>query len=318
MKQLLLLFLCGICPACRGGGGSWNYKSGDEHGPDHWPGECGGEGQSPINIITEETTKETDVEAFEFADYDQVPLRSVLINNGHSAKLSSEYLSKSMTPRVSGGGLGQSYRFGQVHFHWGDAASLGSEHTVDGAAFALEMHLVHFRDDLEDIGAAVAEGKQDSLAVLGFLFQESETAHPGLDQLLAHFPRIQSAGERLEVPSSALASLIPEQADLSSFWRYEGGLTTPTCNEIVEWTVFKQPLNVSAAQLDQFRSLLTHDGEALVNNFRPTQPLNDRRVRMVQTDSPRWCSVFSPSSALRISCPVTLLGVVSFVIFYQI
>ena len=42
---------------------------------------------------------------------------------------------------------------------------------MDGAAFALEMHLVHFRDDLEDIGAAVAEGKQDSLAVLGFLFQ---------------------------------------------------------------------------------------------------------------------------------------------------
>ena len=63
------------------------------------------------------------------------------------------------------------YRFGQVHFHWGDAASRGSEHTVDGAAFALEMHLVHFKAELEDISAAVAEGKQDSLAVLGFLFQ---------------------------------------------------------------------------------------------------------------------------------------------------
>ena len=37
-----------------------------------------------------------------------------------------------------------------------------------------------------------------------------------------------------QVPSSALASLIPGQADLSGFWRYEGGLTTPTCNEIVE------------------------------------------------------------------------------------
>ena len=97
---------------------------------------------------------------------------------------------------------------------------------------------------------------------------------------MANFPRIQRAGERVEVPSSALASLIPGQADLSGFWRYEGGLTTPTCNEIVEvrsdrgheltfnyftfqWTVFKHPLNISAAQLEQFRSLLTHDGEAL-------------------------------------------------------
>ena len=42
---------------------------------------------------------------------------------------------------------------------------------MDGAAFALEMHLVHFKAELEDISAAVAEGKQDSLAVLGFLFQ---------------------------------------------------------------------------------------------------------------------------------------------------
>ena len=42
---------------------------------------------------------------------------------------------------------------------------------MDGAAFALEMHLVHFKAELEDISSAVAEGKQDSLAVLGFLFQ---------------------------------------------------------------------------------------------------------------------------------------------------
>ena len=68
-------------------------------------------------------------------------------------------------------------RFGQVHFHWGDEPSRGSEHTVDGAAFSLEMHLVHFKAELEDIGAAVAEGKQDSLAVLGFLFQVLNTQY---------------------------------------------------------------------------------------------------------------------------------------------
>ena len=44
-------------------------------------------------FLSAETTKETDVEAFEFSDYDQVPLRSVLVNNGHSAKLKSEFLS---------------------------------------------------------------------------------------------------------------------------------------------------------------------------------------------------------------------------------
>ena len=46
-----------------------------------------------LSNISVDTTEETDVEAFEFSDYDQVPLRSVLVNNGHSAKLSSEFLS---------------------------------------------------------------------------------------------------------------------------------------------------------------------------------------------------------------------------------
>ena len=38
-------------------------------------------------------SEETDVEAFELSDYDQVPLRAVLVNNGHTVKLSAEFLS---------------------------------------------------------------------------------------------------------------------------------------------------------------------------------------------------------------------------------
>ena len=34
---------------------------------------------------------------------------------------------------------------------------------------------------------------------------------------------------------------------------YPGGLTTPPCNEVVTWHNFKQPLTISAAQLQAFR-----------------------------------------------------------------
>ncbi len=55
-------------------------------------------------------------------------------------------------PRVSGGGLpdgggvrGEArFNFAQLHFHWGSSDGRGSEHTVEGSAYPLEMHLVHY------------------------------------------------------------------------------------------------------------------------------------------------------------------------------
>ena len=38
-------------------------------------------------------------------------------------------------------------------------------------------------------------------------------------------------------------------ADTSNFYRYEGSLTTPTCNEAVLWTVFKKEIGISERQV---------------------------------------------------------------------
>ena len=48
------------------------------------------------------------------------------------------------TAQISGGGLEGTYKFAQLHFHWGDTSQQGSEHTLNGKAFPLEVHLVHF------------------------------------------------------------------------------------------------------------------------------------------------------------------------------
>ena len=77
---------------------------------------------------------------------------------------------------------------------------------------------------------------------------------------------------------------------------YSGSLTTPTCNEVVEWINFLTPLKISATQLalfrfDQklilvlqkidhtFRKLMDGKGKEIVDNFRPPQPLNGRTVQ---------------------------------------
>ena len=105
------------------------------------------------------------------SDYDQVPVESVLTNNGHSVKLATTSSSQFLTPKLSGGALPGSYNFAQVHFHWGGDDTRGSEHLVDNQAYPMEMHLVHYKDTNKDIGAALSKGSYDSLAVLGIFFQ---------------------------------------------------------------------------------------------------------------------------------------------------
>lgn len=40
---------------------------------------------------------------------------------------------------VSGGGLPDEYHTIQLHFHWGGPATNGSEHTVDGRRYPMEV-----------------------------------------------------------------------------------------------------------------------------------------------------------------------------------
>ena len=58
---------------------------------------------------------------------------------------------------------------------------------------------------------------------------------------------------------------------------YSGSFTTPPCDEVVHWINFLTPIKISSAQLEVFRTLKSHKGQ-LVNNYRPTQPINEREV----------------------------------------
>jgi carbonic anhydrase len=66
-----------------------------------------------------------------------------------------------------------------------------------------------------------------------------------------------------------LNALLPENR---GYYTYMGSLTTPPCTEDVLWMVFKQPLQVSAEQVNIFSRLYR-------NNARPIQPANGRLVK---------------------------------------
>jgi carbonic anhydrase len=56
-----------------------------------------------------------------------------------------------------------------------------------------------------------------------------------------------------------------------SFYRFPGSLTTPICNEVVNWYVMQNPIEMSEAQIAEYTKHYN-------NTARPLQPLNDRPV----------------------------------------
>lgn len=57
-------------------------------------------------------------------------------------------------------------------------------------------------------------------------------------------------GNTTEIPSNntiSVADMLPK--DVTRYFRYLGSLTTPTCNEVVVWTVFEDSISISADQV---------------------------------------------------------------------
>lgn len=74
-------------------------------------------------------------------------------------------------PYISNGVLAGKYVFSQLHFHWGVNNMEGSEHTVDGCQYPLEMHVVMFKSCYLTQESALKE--KDGIAILVFLLKVS-------------------------------------------------------------------------------------------------------------------------------------------------
>ncbi|XP_073911602.1 carbonic anhydrase 5A, mitochondrial isoform X5 [Castor canadensis] len=207
--------------------------------------------------------------------------------------------------RISGGPLKNHYRLKQFHFHWGASDESGSEHAVDNHVFPAELHIVHWNSvKYPNFKEAVAG--EDGLAVVG-VFLKLGAPHQALQKLVDVLPEIKhkvscaqesaqtdkpnrvepwsTHKERQQDSRAAVgpfdpSCLLPACQD---FWTYEGSLTTPPLAESVTWIIQQRSVEVSPSQLSAFRTLLFsargEEEEVMVNNYRPLQPLLDRKVR---------------------------------------
>jgi len=201
---------------------------------------------------------------------------------GHTAQLDVEFPPPAGVGELSGGPLAVPYQILQLHFHWGSDLTKGSEHTYGGVQFPLEMHIVHVKS-----GTGLGESDLspfnyiDGLAVTGFMFNPTSSSNPALQPIISALSGITGYGDYVEFSTFDLEALI-SPAMGGRYATYQGGLTTPTCNEVVRWINMEQPLDISEAQLAAFRTLLDKNGNSIVNNFRSPQDIGGRTVRVIQ------------------------------------
>ncbi|KAM4707219.1 carbonic anhydrase 9-like [Discoglossus pictus] len=144
--------------------GHWNYQDKTEWKSD-FP-HCEGKEQSPININTRHTTFDPNLKPIRLSGYNLTSQETLTLkNNGHTVVLdlpdSLEII----------GGLSQTYRAAQLHFHWGSETSPGSEHTVNGHRFHGEVHVVHYSTEYKSVQEA--QSQPGGLAVLAAFIQIS-------------------------------------------------------------------------------------------------------------------------------------------------
>ena len=75
-----------------------------------------------------------------------------------------------------------------MHWHWGSDSSKGSEHTIDGKEYPIEIHLVHVNAKYYDANGAPTDetfSMPDGLAVLGIMYEVSSEDNVNLTGILS-------------------------------------------------------------------------------------------------------------------------------------
>jgi carbonic anhydrase len=233
LKALASLALCPVCTV-PGFAADWGYEG--AHGPDHWGDVdaaskvCStGFQQSPLAIESSAAIKSS-LPPLQIA-WSKIP--ETILNNGHTIQVN--------LPAGSTLTVGKdTYNLLQFHFH------RPSEHLIDGKSFPMEVHFVHRKAD-------------GALGVIGVMMTGGKP-NPTFSKIVATMPQKEGPAVKADAAINPNALLPPGR----TYFKYEGSLTVPPCNETVDWMLLSQPIQVADADIAAF-------GKLYAMNARPAQ-----------------------------------------------
>uniref|UniRef100_A0A3B4YVU5 Receptor-type tyrosine-protein phosphatase gamma n=1 Tax=Seriola lalandi dorsalis TaxID=1841481 RepID=A0A3B4YVU5_SERLL len=255
------------------------------HGPRGWAAsypECAAKNQSPVDIADEQALVSEEYQELVLDKFNtESSNHTTMKNTGKTVAvlLKDDYF-------VRGAGLPGRFKAEKMEFHWGQSnGSAGSEHSISGRRFPVEMQIYLYNsDDFDSLSAAIRERRIIAAMAVFFEVKYHMTKdNPAADPIIQGLKGVVHHEKETNLRSFILRDLLPSSVD--SYYRYTGSLTTPPCSKVVEWIIFSRPVYLSHSQLEAFYSIFTTEQqdhvksvEYLRNNFRPLQDLDSRKV----------------------------------------
>ncbi|CAJ1050651.1 receptor-type tyrosine-protein phosphatase gamma [Xyrichtys novacula] len=258
----------------------WSYSG--SHGPRSWAAsypECGAKNQSPVNIA--------DNQALVSEEYQELVLEKFIAESSNQTTMKNTGKTVAVLLKddyfVRGAGLPGRFKAEKMEFHWGQSnGSAGSEHSINGRRFPVEMQIYLYNsDDFDSLGAAIKERR--IIAAMAVFFELGQKDNPAVEPIIQGLKGVVHHEKETHLRSFILRDLLPSSVD--SYYRYTGSLTTPPCSKVVEWIIFSRPVYLSHSQLEFFYHIFTTEQQDHVksvdylrNNFRHLQDLDNRKV----------------------------------------
>ncbi|CAD6188220.1 unnamed protein product [Caenorhabditis auriculariae] len=176
----------------------WSYDQDVFGGPDFWGlvekdwWMCKkGRLQSPIDVQASQLLFDSSIKPIRI---DKLGVMSELVNTGQMARVRiGNSARKPSVNLTSGPFYGYKYRIQRIDIHMGRGTENGSEHTIDGRRFPMEIQLISFNTDLY-ANFSMASKSPHGLAAVAILADFGPTTNSELAKLTTAVPSIRFQG----------------------------------------------------------------------------------------------------------------------------